>query len=282
MKNLFLLLPILLAAALPAPAQLVNTGADVLGAHMNYGRGCVACHATHSGSLSNGTAQHAGSGDVALWGVDAGQLYGQTIATGGGKYVEVLPSGMDENRPDASGILTCLSCHDGNYASATMMRNTTYESLPSSYGMRQMPTLLGRQGPASYLHDHPLGLNAKLSCGGSHWDCSIANGEVRMKGPNSSRFVRNYGFFVKPGVYNNSAVITCTTCHQPHMMNVVNVTNAEVSGMPAGTYRTMFFLRGPYNPTTGNNLSNQSAQFCRQCHADLSNEVNGSSAGTTF
>ena len=31
-------------------------GADVLGAHNGYGRGCVMCHAPHSGSLGNGVA----------------------------------------------------------------------------------------------------------------------------------------------------------------------------------------------------------------------------------
>ena len=36
-----------------------------------------------------------------------------------------------------------------------------------------------------------------------------------MRGTSSSRFVSSYGFFVKPGVYNNRAVIVCTTCHDP-------------------------------------------------------------------
>jgi len=29
-------------------------------------------------------------------------------------------------------------------------------------------------------------------------------------------------------------------------------------------------------------MSNQTAQFCRQCHADKSNEMNGSTASTVF
>jgi hypothetical protein len=65
-------------------------------------------------------------------------------------------------------------------------------------------------------------------------------------------------------------------------MNVVTVSSNSTSGLPAGNYSTMFFLRGPYNPSDSNPLSNQTSQFCRQCHGELSNEANGSSAGTVF
>jgi hypothetical protein len=65
-------------------------------------------------------------------------------------------------------------------------------------------------------------------------------------------------------------------------MNVVSITSGSTSGLPAGTYPTMFFLRAPYNPNDANPMSNQTAQFCRQCHADKSNEMYGSTAGTVF
>jgi hypothetical protein len=94
--------------------------------------------------------------------------------------------------------------------------------------------------------------------------------------------VTSYGYFVKPGVYNNKAVVVCTTCHDPHSMNVVTIGRNSNSGLPPGTYTTMFFLRAPYNPNDANPMSNQTAQFCRQCHADKSNEMNGSTAGTVF
>ena len=72
------------------------------------------------------------------------------------------------------------------------------------------------------MSDHPMGLNATVNCGGtSGWDCTEANGIISMRGSASSRFVTSYGFFVKPGVYNNKAVVVCTTCHEPHSMNVV-------------------------------------------------------------
>jgi cytochrome c553 len=104
-----------------------------------------------------------------------------------------------------------------------------------------------------------------------------------MNGPNSSAFVKNYGFFVSLTAYNNTAVVTCTSCHNQHLMNVVSVTNGKNSGLPTGNYATMFFLRGPYNPASGTAGSNQTAQFCRQCHGGEANESNGSYAiPTTF
>jgi len=271
-----------------AVAQMSTANTDVLGAHLNYGRGCTACHSPHSGASGNGNARSldlsAARGPV-LWGEDVTSLYGKTITSGGGKFVEVLPASMSANTPDVAGLLTCLSCHDGNFAPAAMMKNKIYEALPSSYGSRaQIPTLIGNSviSGGSYISEHPMGLNATLNCGGGRWDCAEVNGAISMRGANSSHFVTSYGFFVKPGVYNNRAVIVCTTCHDPHVMNVVKVTQSSNSGLPPGNYATMFFLRAPYNPGNTNPMSNQTAQFCRQCHGDKSNEMNGSSAGTVF
>jgi hypothetical protein len=207
------------------------------------------------------------------------------MVTGGGKYTEVLPSSMHASTPDVEGLLACLSCHDGNYGSNTMMQNRVYEALPATFGTRNaIPTLLGGgSSENSYLNEHPVGLGVAIQCGsGMGWDCSIVNGEIQMTGPNARRFVRNYGFFIKPGVYNNRPVVLCTTCHNEHDMNTVTVERGMQSGLPPGEYPTMFFLRGPYNPRDTEPESNQTSQFCRQCHADLSNEMKGSSAGTTF
>jgi formate-dependent nitrite reductase cytochrome c552 subunit len=212
-------------------------------------------------------------------------LYGRTMTTGGGKFIEVLPASMSAGTPDVSGMLTCLSCHDGNYAQRAMMKNKVYEALPSTYGTHDsIPTLIEDSGVSAggSMGTHPMGLSARINCGGSDWDCRQSNGAIRMQGTHSSRFVANYGFFVKPGSYGNTAVVVCTTCHDPHSMNVVTVNGSSTSGLPAGTYATMFFLRAPYNPGDANPQSNQTAQFCRQCHADKSNEMNGSTAGTVF
>ena len=285
-RNLSIGLMLTAMAAL-ATAQLTKPSSDILGAHLNYGRGCTACHTPHSGASGNGTAQStAGSGAPALWGVDASGLYGKTITSGGGSYVEVLPESMTANTPDVAGMLVCLSCHDGNYASNTMMKNRLYETLPATYGTSNtIPTLLGRSvsGAASYINEHPVGLSAKMNCGGpTNWDCSQSNGVISMNGSNSKKFVANYGFFVQPASYNNSAVVLCTTCHDPHAMNVVTIVPGSNSGLPPGNYATMFFLRAPYNPNDPNPMSNQTAQFCRQCHADKSNEMNGGTAATVF
>ena len=287
-KLMFLMLTVLAGCGLAVAQAGFAPPGDVLGAHLNYGRGCPACHSPHSGASGNGIAKPDGSssGNTMLWGEDVSSLYGKTIATGGGSYVEVLPGSMSAATPDVNGMLTCLSCHDGNYAPGSMMKNKVYETLPAAYGSgHTIPTLLGNTaaGAESYVNDHPMGLSAKVSCGGSpNWDCSESNGVITMKGASSSRFVANYGFFVKLGSYNKTAVVVCTTCHEPHAMNVVTITKGSSSGLPAGAYQTMFFLRAPYNPNDTNPLSNQTSQFCRQCHADKSNEMNGSSAGTVF
>ena len=290
MKRTTLTVLMILATAGFAAAQNGNAPAtDVLGAHLNYGRGCAACHAPHSGAYGNGNAKTADatSGNVALWGEDVSSLYGKTITSGGGGYIETLPTSMAAATPDVTGLLTCLSCHDGNYATGAMMKNQVYETLPATYGgFNKIPTLLGANGDGanSYLATHPVGLNATVSCGGQwNWDCVETNGTIAMSGPNSSQFVKNYGFFVGLSAYNNTAVVTCTTCHNQHIMNVVKVTNGPKSGLATGTYATMFFVIGPYNPASGTAGSNQTAQFCRQCHGGEANESNGSyTIPTTF
>jgi len=288
MKRVMVFTLLVVASAGVTSAQIISPATDVLGAHLNSGRGCTACHATHSGAAGNGNAKGSNStlGNDMLWGQDASPLYGKTIRTGGGNYVEVLPESMSAKTPDVDGMLTCLTCHDGNYASSAMMKNKVYENLPASYGNgNTIPTLFGNTttGGGDYINQHPSGLSAKMSCGGdSNWDCTETNGVISMKGANSSKFVSNYGFFVKLGSYNNTAVVVCTTCHNEHVMNVVTVTSTSASGLPRGNYATMFFLRAPYNPNDPNPASNQTTQFCRQCHADKSNEMNGSSAATVF
>ena len=293
MKKSFLVLLMILAVAAFAAAQTFAPPSDVLGAHLNYGRGCAACHAPHSGAWGNGANKSGDttSGTSILWGQDVGSLYGKTIITGSTNgstgYTEVLPASMAAGTPDVNGLLTCLSCHDGNYATGAMMKNQVYETLPAGYGgFNKIPTLLGANGDGanSYLATHPVGLNATVSCGGQwNWDCVETNGVINMTGPNSSAFVKNYGFFVGLSAYNNTAVVTCTTCHNQHIMNVVKVTNGAKSGLASGTYQTMFFVIGPYNPGSGTAGSNQTAQFCRQCHGGEANESNGSyTIPTTF
>jgi hypothetical protein len=298
MKRICSIAIIFLASAGIAAAQSGTSPAtDVLGAHLNYGRGCAACHAPHSGAYGNGAAKTTDptAGQSILWGQDVESLYGQVITTAG-NTVETLPTSMTASTPDVTGLLTCLSCHDGNYAKGAMMKNQVYETLPPTYGTyNTVPTLIGinEAGAGTYLADHPVGLNAQIGCGGQYnWDCTIsAAGKIQMTGPNSSRFVTNYGFFVSPVAYTPTLgkgagipvpAVMCTTCHNQHLMNVVSVTNGKNSGQPAGYYQTMFFLVGPYNPASGTANSNQTAQFCRQCHGGEANESNNGTAVTTF
>ena len=292
MKKVLLVTLMVLAVAGLGLAQIITPTTDILGAHLNYGRGCAGCHAPHSGAYGNGAAKHADptAGNIALWGQDVGGLYGQTITTGQsehGSFVETLPTALTAGTPDVAGVLMCLSCHDGNYAQGAMMKNKVFETLPSTYGTyNNIPTLLGADNTTTgnYLNDHPVGLNAYVTCGGTYdWDCTIVNGAVSMNGPNSSQFVKNYGFFVRTSAYNNQPTVMCTTCHNQHIMNVVKVTNGATSGLPSGTYATMFFIRAPYNPASGTANSNQTAQFCRQCHGAEGNESNGGlTVPTTF
>lgn len=269
-------------------AQASSVSTDVLGAHLNYGRGCAACHAPHSGAAGSGAGAGSDveSGTNALWGEDVTGLYGKVIRTGGGKYVEVLPSSSSAGTPDVLGVLACLSCHDGNLAPRANMRNQVYEQLPATYGKHNtIPTLMGDSGSpfGELFNHHPVGLSVVIGCGGEDgWDCSSSEGVISMGGAKSSQFVKNYGLFVKPGKYNNQPVVVCTTCHDPHVMSVVSVGPGTRSGLPKGHYRTMFFLRGPYNPASMTPGNNQAAQFCRQCHAGESNEMNGATASTIF
>jgi cytochrome c553 len=292
MKRILLISLMFLATAGFAAAQIGAAPAtDVLGAHLNYGRGCAACHAPHSGAYGNGNAKTADptSGNIALWGEDVSSLAGKPITSGSTDgltgYAETLPT-FAATTPDVSGLLVCLSCHDGNYATGAMMKNKVYETLPPTYGTQNpIPTLLGDDGTTvgNYLNDHPVGLNAALGTGSHDWDWTITAGAVVVpSGTYFAQFVTNYGFFVSPKAYNNTAIVVCTSCHNQHLMNVVKVTTGKTTGLPSGNYATMFFIRAPYNPADGNPLTNQTAQFCRQCHGGESNEMNGGTAKTVF
>ena len=78
MKKAMLVLLVVVAVGAMASAQ------DVLGAHLGYGRGCVMCHAPHSGPAGNNKATNdAQAGEFALWGQDLTPLYGQPLTFSG-------------------------------------------------------------------------------------------------------------------------------------------------------------------------------------------------------
>lgn len=278
---------LLLLPARSARTQVNVLSGDVLGAHLSYGRGCAACHVPHSGGAADGRARGSGvsSGMQALWGEEASGIDEEAIGAGENEGpVERSLSSAAEDAPDVPGMLSCLSCHDGNLASRAMMRNGMYEQAPAAYPAGSgAPTLLG-EGSAfsSVLNEHPVGLGVVMDCGALGWDCFQSEGIVSMSGTKSSQFVQNYGLFVKPGRYKDLPVVVCTTCHNPHSMNAVAVDSGTRSGLPSGRYGTMFFLRGPYSARSQTPGNNQPAQFCRQCHGAVSNEMAGLSLPTVF
>ncbi len=275
MKKLALVALVIFVSMGMAMAQILTQ--DVLGAHNGYGRGCVMCHAPHSGSSGNGfgVSSDTQNGEYALWGQDLTPLFGySTSFSGDGKatYAVTLPAaGTITSAHDANTvILFCLSCHDGNLAKVGMMKGQTVETLPVVGGTA--PTLLGADHQ-SYSNDHPVGGYAIVACGGTYdWDCIGGNTTaISMNGPNSSQFLVNY----KGSFWNNSrsplatfgstvTAVACTTCHDQHSMT--RYTNSK------GSYSTMFFIRGYYNPSAN---GNSVAQFCRNCHGGESNEMHG-------
>ena len=294
---------------------------DKLGAHQNGGRGCVGCHAPHSGARGNGGTYRWNSttskyesvategvvGDEVLWGEDLGPIYSATLnfPTGNVQITENSPSRQ------ITGIAMCLSCHDGNVAKGAMMTNQSFEQvagmLPANYGEQPIPTLLGADGGSfgNYGNDHPVGPNAKIGAiaiKSSTGFFQITNGAV-AKGPQFAgsameEFYKNYGlptivdaragagFAVDTGETNvDNAYVVCTTCHTPHSMYT---TTAKLNGVSKGTVPTFFFVAAPYNPganTANGTKASSATQFCRQCHftgAGGSNEGSGISIPTAF
>ncbi|HTS37192.1 MAG TPA: hypothetical protein VMH04_16065 [Candidatus Solibacter sp.] len=286
MKKAMLVLFVICASAAIVAAQVgtINNTADILGAHLGYGRGCVMCHAPHSGPAGNNKATNdTQAGEFALWGQDLTPLYGDVINfSGDGKttYQVTLPKqGTLTSAHDANTvILFCLSCHDGNLAKVGMMKGVTVETLPVVGG--NAPTLLGADGTGStnmYQNDHPVGANAVVGCQGAYqWDCTGGvTTAITMNGTASAQFLKNY-----PGSFWNATsagfgtfgttvtAVTCTTCHDQHSMTVFTTG----SGTTAQNFATSFFIRGNYQPQSG---GNNAAQFCRNCHGGEANEMHG-------
>jgi hypothetical protein len=274
------------AIVMAQPAQTTNLTTDILGAHNVYGRGCVACHAPHSGAAGNGVSNATSQGNLALWGQNLTPLYGASLAFGGGTYSVSLPASAAAMASSASDptnvILFCLSCHDGNLAKPGMMKGTTVETLPVVGG--NAPTFLGNDGSGAgnYANDHPVGPSAAFGCGGQYnWDCTITpnasgTGATITPGPLMTQFEANYGFTVSLAYASGSTtpVVTCTTCHNQHSELIYSGTIAGQKGY----YQSAFFVRGYYNPTVtaaNGTVANSVAQFCRNCHGGESNEMNG-------
>jgi len=311
MKKAILAILFVLAVAGLMLGQTYSSPTDVLGAHNNQGRGCAGCHAPHSGAFGSGhtpVKNAADSGSYALWGQDASPLYGASLAFGdSGKYTEVLPSTISTGSTEVGGILLCLSCHDGNVTYSNMMTNHSYEQTigllkNTTYGSANIPTLLGNDGTSAnnYTNDHPVGLNATLTSYGVPMQGATSgvtftnNVFGYTPGTQFAQFVANYGWpALAPGKWSNPygvnagvPYMTCTTCHNQHIMTVYTATTSSpIAGQTSGTYPTFFFVNGPYNPNNQTYASNQApstTQFCRQCHFSEANEANGTNNISTI
>jgi hypothetical protein len=191
------------------------------------------------------------------------------------------------------GILVCVSCHDGNIAPLNMMNAQVYEQRVGlitnpAYGSRWIPTLLGDwMGDVAVQNPHPFGITAVIPVNAS--GLSFTNGQFSVQpGSGYDKFVHSYGWpALAPGRgrmfygvnHAGQAFVTCTTCHDQHVMSVytANPENPIGGGVSTKTYAKMFFMSGPYNPNaviTDLQTASSSAQFCRQCHFNLSNEGN--------
>ena len=104
----FMLVLVVLALGTFVMAQIGAPTGDVLGAHLNYGRGCAACHAPHGGQAGNGAAHTQTIANSYLWGQDTQALLGQTI-TFSGNTVELLPASLAAGSPDVNGLLIALA-----------------------------------------------------------------------------------------------------------------------------------------------------------------------------
>lgn len=181
-KHAIVALLILCAFAVTAAAK-TSPRTDALGAHVNAGRGCPECHAPHRTSCGerNTLTRKASQGGDMLWGQDVTSTY-------------AVYGNPDHSTPndssDIAGILKCLSCHDGNYGPQAMMRNVFYETIPSTYGsVGTAPTLMDQESliAGHEIEDHPIGLEARIKCGGAlGWDCTENNGVITMGGIHSS------------------------------------------------------------------------------------------------
>jgi cytochrome c553 len=266
------------------------------------------------------------SGSNALFGQDMTPLYGVSLTFGNG-YVENLPAeaaAYTTNTDELRGVMMCLACHDGAIAKGQMMTGKSWEQatglLPAGvYGTRPVPTLLGNDSgdgnTSGYGNDHPVGTQATLGAlrlvsanGGRPGDpltITVSNGAITSIAPTTgssyATFASNYGYpaiagsswewgFHLPSGSSDasSAFMTCTTCHNQHVMYVYTAPRGKQIGsaIASGTYPTYFFINGPYNPGAGNsnpNLAASTTQFCRQCHTGEQNEALGiNSVKTAF
>jgi len=313
---------------------------DVMGAHENGGRGCAGCHAPHSGGRGSGgnivlgsstqtgyglTGAGTAEGDTGLWGTDPNPIetgYAGGVITFAGSYPVTIAGLTWSSGALFTGVVTCLSCHDGNVSKGAMMSGYSYEqswgllnfanSAGSNgaaqvklYGTAPIPTLLGNDGGTlgDYANDHPIGPKANL---GAVAAAALANGlTVTVSGTKATYTVATgttYGNFVAsygiPAVHSMAVTsgdtagtdvfVVCTTCHDQHVQNVYSQLAHGAQPIFGGTVpqaAKIFYTNGPYNPAAPYDPWHEPStmRFCQQCHFSMSSEYYGATnIGTAF
>ena len=267
--------------------------ADVLGAHDDGGRGCLGCHAPH-----NDASELKSRVETGLWGGGVFPEYGQLLKLEQGDHsIEISPNGLATEGSEVSGILLCISCHDGNITPQNMAATRSYEQrigALSEAGRMPVRSFLGDDVFGTHLIDHPLGVSATIATG---YGLEFADGKFSVK-PDTpyARFVANYGWpTLSPRNRSNPygldkegrPYLICTTCHNQHAMSVyTSQSTSPIAGDEGGQYyATYFFVNGPYNPSiniVSDRNTSSNMQFCRQCHFNLANEGNNTDVVRTI
>ena len=261
MKKVLFLLVIALFATGMAMAQVV--AGDILGPHNVQGHGCASCHAPHNGAAGNKSGGDATTGEVYLWGRNL--PLGATYQAFGGKTIAIQAS-FTETDPQFH-TAACLSCHDSSIGVAGM----TGQTFEVTQDGAKPNTYLNSD---TLKNDHPV--DVAYTPGGYNWPGTVdVNGTITWTATvpafSAPRSVRFYGDKVA-----GKAMVECSTCHNPHAMNVARVKLADGT---SANKPTAFFIRGWYDD--GNTASNSTQQFCRSCHYSKSNEYVGNAIPTT-
>ena len=297
MKIAMILLVALATATVSSGQDTPDHAADRLGPHSNGGRGCPICHAPHRASEPQGCAP---SSSPCLTTAAKEDLLAATrespsrgIDLSDETRVAPMIPNYDQQEDEVRGISMCLSCHDGNIAKNTMLKETTYDrrSGLQQGGKSQVESFTtivnnpGLNDERFFNVDHPVGPSANLGSTdlnpqnvvfSTDAASGIQNVSIVADTP-EAYFAANYGFpALTKGRWSypranaegkldpNKLFVLCTTCHNPHGT--------------AGVQTSYFFLNSPYNPNAKfdpQTRTSSTTQFCRQCHFSLSNEYNG-------
>jgi hypothetical protein len=264
MKKVLFLLVIALFATGMALAQGSSIGGngDILGPHNVNGHGCASCHAPHNGAAQNTSGGNSATGETYLWGRG---LIATTYNTFGGKTMTTLATYSETDVQFHTAA--CLSCHDGSVQPAGM-NGTAFEATQD--GLHPNTYI----NSDSLKNDHPVDV-AYDTTKTSNWPGTVdVNGTITWTATTPAM---DYGHPVRfyGDKTTGKAMVECSTCHNPHAMNIARVKLANGTSV---NKPTAFFIRGWYDD--GNAASNSTTQFCRSCHYSKSNEYVGNTVPT--